>query len=438
MNTLDTNYILYHNTSDIYTNVLNTMLKTKLDTSIYDLQDPNILTLIGYYYYYNYRDYNTSLIYHNKSIMLPNSVSYIHIGDIYKILDITDQAMKYYDLAIVNNKIGYYNMYLMYCKTNLDKSFEYINSGIENKCVDSVITKIYNCLYLNDYNTGITVYDTHIDLIKNKYKITFSTFDEFVIEYMKISKPSKAYINKILLILAENSDTSLYKSYENKYISHNTLLKLYEIGLNKLDNITIKKIFDHKFKHISDPSLNDIVIKLINKIDDNKLVEYYKELGNLYLLINNHDKALYYLLEYDKEHEHIYVKAGIIYIYEYQNNYNLAIEFLNNTIDNIVDKDKYLDCIKLYINNDIKMFKLLMMYLKKYDNLSIKNMYLKLLNSTNVRTFHNKVIAFTELNNIKDCPVCLEKELNIMLNCGHQVCIHCYPKLNKCFYNCEL
>lgn len=439
MDTIDITNILYNNGDDNYKSIFNKMINFNFDINNYDLNDHNILTLIGYYYYHKFKDYNTSLIYHNKSILLPNSVSYIHIGKIYEILKLTDRAKHYYELSIEKNKIGYYNMYILNYNIDPNQAHKYIDDGVENNCINSIITKIYNDLYLDNYDASVSLFEKHKDLIESKYNTKYISYSNFIIEYMKITKSDKNYINEIIIKLAEHSIISLHASYKNKHLSQHVLLKLYEIGINKLDKITIEKVFDYKLSNPTDTLLDDLIIRLIKKIDENNLIEYYRHIGNLYLVIKNNDKALSYLLKYDKYEEYIYVKAAIIFIYESQNNFETAIEYLNDTLNVIIEKDKLLDIIKLYINNDIKTFKLITLYLKKYDNINVKNMQQHLLNIKSIRYFHNKIKVFTELNNYRECNICLEKELNIILNCGHQVCINCYPKLNdKCFYKCEL
>jgi len=56
-----------------------------------------------------------------------------------------------------------------------------------------------------------------------------------------------------------------------------------------------------------------------------------------------------------------------------------------------------------------------------------------------VRIYSNKVRIFKRVNNYTQCPVCLEGNvLNIILGCGHEICIHCYDPNMKCYYRCKL
>lgn len=52
-------------------------------------------------------------------------------------------------------------------------------------------------------------------------------------------------------------------------------------------------------------------------------------------------------------------------------------------------------------------------------------------------SYKNKSRVFTNLNNYKQCPICLENNvLNIIFDCGHEICISCYAKNDsKCYFN---
>lgn len=46
-----------------------------------------------------------------------------------------------------------------------------------------------------------------------------------------------------------------------------------------------------------------------------------------------------------------------------------------------------------------------------------------------IMIYKNKIKLFKNLNNIIECVICYEEQLNIDLHCGHCVCIYCYPKV---------
>jgi hypothetical protein len=48
--------------------------------------------------------------------------------------------------------------------------------------------------------------------------------------------------------------------------------------------------------------------------------------------------------------------------------------------------------------------------------------------------YKTKVIKMEELKNIHECCICFENKVNIIMYCGHDVCIDCYPNIinQKC------
>ena len=54
-----------------------------------------------------------------------------------------------------------------------------------------------------------------------------------------------------------------------------------------------------------------------------------------------------------------------------------------------------------------------------------------------VKAFNNKVRIFKRLQNFNQCAVCLEENVLLVdLDCGHEICIHCYDPQKKCHYHC--
>ena len=66
--------------------------------------------------------------------------------------------------------------------------------------------------------------------------------------------------------------------------------------------------------------------------------------------------------------------------------------------------------------------------------INLKN---ELYKNIKVIIFNNKKKLFEELNCIKQCPICLDTKLNIDLNCGHLICIDCYPQVTTCYLRCN-
>jgi len=96
--------------------------------------------------------------------------------------------------------------------------------------------------------------------------------------------------------------------------------------------------------------------------------------------------------------------------------------------------------IKLFMNNSMDpliKFRLIHEHCPELLNDSRMN---NLSNNPHVQVYRNKIRVCTELNCIKDCPICLESKLNIILNCGHLICVDCYPAIMKtgvCYNRCN-
>jgi len=64
------------------------------------------------------------------------------------------------------------------------------------------------------------------------------------------------------------------------------------------------------------------------------------------------------------------------------------------------------------------------------------NLKAELKKNKKIIIYNNKKRLFEELNNIKLCPICLDTKLIINLDCGHPICIDCYPSINSCYLKC--
>ena len=69
-------------------------------------------------------------------------------------------------------------------------------------------------------------------------------------------------------------------------------------------------------------------------------------------------------------------------------------------------------------------------------NNSLSDLKNKLEKNRDVIIYNNKKRIFSKLNYIDKCPICLDEKLNIILNCGHPICIDCYPSINSCYFKC--
>ncbi len=107
------------------------------------------------------------------------------------------------------------------------------------------------------------------------------------------------------------------------------------------------------------------------------------------------------------------------YVKEY---YFMAIERCKS----VPMKKQFLEQRKLFWNENIKLIK----YVDDYNWEKDNDIYRKLLSNgrtdDRINIYNNKIRLFTKLNNIMECGICYDIELNIDLKCGHCVCCNCY------------
>jgi tetratricopeptide (TPR) repeat protein len=176
---------------------------------------------------------------------------------------------------------------------------------------------------------------------------------------------------------------------------------------------------------------------------------YYEE------ICNDFDKAITYYLD-AIEHEELYAMYNLADLYykikdfskmEYY--YSLAIHRYND-IDSIYklisyytnqlnfDKMKYYYLIavehphfkrsKVLININIFYIFLILDDITNKTN-KIEHQLSKVMKNRDIMIYKNKIKLFKNLNNIIECIICYEEQLNIDLHCGHCVCIYCYPRV---------
>ncbi len=170
-----------------------------------------------------------------------------------------------------------------------------------------------------------------------------------------------------------------------------------------------------------------MAIELGNTNAMNNLALYYDQ------KINNYELAVkYYLMAIDLGNTISMYNLGCYYDYK-NSNYKLAIKYYLMGAE-LGNRDSMSNLVQIAKIKPINVYNAI-------NNLETSNENLiKLKNSLNksreIIIFNNKVKLFESLNNIKDCPICLEKKLNINLECGHLVCIDCYPDIYYCYLKC--
>ena len=174
---------------------------------------------------------------------------------------------------------------------------------------------------------------------------------------------------------------------------------------------------------------------------------YYEE------ICNDFDKAITYYLE-AISHEELYAMYNLADLYykikdfskmEYY--YSFAINRYND-IDSIYKLISYytsqlnFDKMKYYylIAVEHPHFKRTKVVINKFyrflilDDITNKTTKMelqlsKIMKNRDIMIYKNKIKLFKNLNNIIECVICYEEQLNIDLHCGHCVCIYCYPKV---------
>ena len=156
------------------------------------------------------------------------------------------------------------------------------------------------------------------------------------------------------------------------------------------------------------------------------LGNYYKEVEKDYQLM-----VKYYIMAIDAGSSNAMCNLGNYY-QNVEKDYQLMVKYYRMAID---------------AGNSYAMIKLYNYYTDKFEFYKelekIPNKNDLILNKINeleklkqIQFYKNKIRLFTQLNNYKQCGLCLEENvLNIDLICGHEICIDCYSPDAKCVFN---
>ena len=156
-------------------------------------------------------------------------------------------------------------------------------------------------------------------------------------------------------------------------------------------------------------------------------------LGNYHNEIKNYTNAIeYYLMAVSRGDKFAMNNLGKYY-HLIENNYAKALEYYLMAIEN--GNETTLDNLEKNHNTSNK--NLLKFYLIlnniKNKNYIINEKIQKLETNQYINIYSNKIL---ESNNLQRCAICLnDNVLNIKMNCIHEICIHCYPTINCCYYN---
>jgi len=204
------------------------------------------------------------------------------------------------------------------------------------------------------------------------------------------------------------------------------LIKIYNDEFNIQQNDFKRSKFSNFVKW------HKIAIKKYNSINAMiNLAKYYYFYNNIKLFIEYNNMAN--------------TKESIYGIADYYMKLEKTKENINNVLIYLAKADElnhdqaYYD-LKYYYDyhfiNSIHLYNTLI----EIPNLPLvlRNKIIKLEKKIDINSFKNKKRLFSELNNYKDCIICYNNKLNIILDCGHEICIECYYKVNnKCYYKCK-
>ena len=106
------------------------------------------------------------------------------------------------------------------------------------------------------------------------------------------------------------------------------------------------------------------------------------------------------------------------------------------------NKTTILSLKNLYSSNILKLYSILeelneLNELNDKPNIYIEKYIDEYKKHKSVEKYLNKIRIFKNLNNYKNCNYCLDENvLNIIFECGHEICSKCYVQLNsKCYFN---
>jgi len=380
----------------------------------------------------------------------------------YKVLD----ELKEFDLMneYLNNAIEMGSIDALFYKGNFydenkdyTKMIEYYEKGAENGDINSVYNLGHYYKERKDYVNmkkwflkGCELKDPDCMCDLGKYYELLEYNDK---EY------NEDYVNKDLYI----------KRYYLMAIDLNYLRGYYLLGLwySKIDELDdmayyyIKAIDDykndrylknqtHKNIIICEKLNEDLVVKMMEKTaiyfddemhDYNNSIKYYEmaveknsinamyNIGRIYYEQGIYNKMLKYLLM-GINHQDIDCMYELAIYYQDINDfenmkkyYLMALEVKNDT--NSSKTIKVNDGEK-----DFNLFKVKEILETIEDpSTSIITKLNKIKSKKEIMIYENKKNLFKQLNHVVECGICYDIRLNIDLNCGHCVCIGCYPKL---------
>ncbi len=285
--------------------------------------------------------------------------------------------------------------------------------------------------------------------------------------YDKKKKNYKKAIQYYLMAIDKdnsNAMCNLAMHYEEVKKNYKKAIQYYQMAIDKGNSNAMCNLAMHyqivKKNYKKAIQYYQMAIDKGNSNAMNSLALYYE------IVKKNYKKAIqYYLMAIDKDNLNAMCNLANYY-YDIKKDYVKAIKYYLMAIElgdsqamcNLafyyeeIEKD-YVKAIKYYLManssgnskaiNDIKklsktkpleLSNSLNSILELDDNLiNLKN---ELNKNKNVIIFNNKKRLFSEINYLIECPICLDNKLNINLDCGHPICVECYPNVKSCYLKC--
>ena len=160
----------------------------------------------------------------------------------------------------------------------------------------------------------------------------------------------------------------------------------------------------------------------LEAIEYDELVAMYN-LADLYYKITDFSKMeYYYLLSFNRYNDIDSIYKLILYYTTQLNFDKMKYYYL------IAVEHPHFKRTKVLINiNIFYIFLILDDITNKTTKMELQ--LSKIMKNRDIMIYKNKIKLFKNLNNIIECVICYEEQLNIDLHCGHCVCIYCYPKV---------
>lgn len=219
-----------------------------------------------------------------------------------------------------------------------------------------------------------------------------------------------------LMAIEHSEDTlamyNLGDLYEKEYIGKGTerwpdkthlAIKYFEMAAHLGDPKAISKSILHYFKAFEETDRNVGYLIL-------KLAEYF--------VIMVEQEEIAKSMNYPGHIFDRYVSNGFMFSEEREANYFRDFVERQTNLVMILQLEKMRDNTNTYP--------------KEHKYQTQINKYLKsLYKLEDYQAYKNKMKLFTDLNNVTECPVCMEEKVNIDIWCGHAFCGDCYARIYK-------